>query len=75
MPNDSNEINEFSKFVKSLPPNEFALTACLFGFIISQPLDSLSQQSVGNFLELVGQVILTISSQQITVQGSNNASE
>ena len=62
MNNDDN-YNNFIKYISSLNPNEFAAVACIFGFLLSTPLDAYTQQSVGNFLECVGQVMLTISSQ------------
>ena len=62
MNNDDN-YNNFVKYISSLTPNEFTAVACIFGFLLSTPLDAYTQQSVGNFLECVGQVMLTISSQ------------
>lgn len=62
MNNDEN-FNNFVKYISSLNPNEFTAVACIFGFLLSAPLDAYTQQSLGNFFECVGQVMLTISSQ------------
>ena len=61
--NNNDEYKSLVSFITSLSPLEFSATACLFGFLLSAPLDEYSQQSVGNFFELIGQVMLTISSQ------------
>lgn len=59
-------FKEFTTFLLGLTPNEFGALASLIGLLLSQNIDAYSQQSAGNFLECVGQVMLTISSQQFT---------
>lgn len=60
----------FSEFLNSLSPLEFGAIGCLAGLLISVPLSSNEQNIVGNFLELVGQVILTVQAQDSS-QGPN----
>lgn len=48
----------------NIPPDEFALVAALLGVGIANKLDANEQNSIGNFLESVGQTILTISAQE-----------
>ncbi|WP_432661919.1 hypothetical protein R9X47_15245 [Wukongibacter baidiensis] len=48
----------------NIPPDEFALIAALLGVGIANKLDANEQNSIGNFLESVGQTILTISAQE-----------
>ena len=56
----------FSDWLFSLNPYEFTLIATLIGFIISPSLNSNEQNSLGNFFELLGEVLLTIQAQSIT---------
>ncbi|MGF7058467.1 hypothetical protein [Brassicibacter mesophilus] len=57
----------------SLPPQQFTGLATIIGFLIASRLTFDQQNSIGNFIELIGQVILTISAQGSTLQtGDNN---
>ena len=47
-----------------IPPDEFALIAALLGVGLANKLDVNEQNSLGNFLELIGQTILTVSAQE-----------
>ncbi len=58
------DFPSFSKFLSNISPMEFGTIGCLVGLLISYPLNSNEQNSIGNFFELVGQVILTIQAQQ-----------
>ena len=58
----------FSKFLDSLSPLEFTTLGCVIGIIITSILNNNEQNSVGNFLELVGQVILTAQAQEVLRQ-------
>lgn len=58
----------FSKFLSSLSPTEFTALGCVIGLIITSSLNNNEQNSVGNFLELVGQVILTAQAQEVLLQ-------
>ncbi len=57
-----------SKFLSTLSPIEFTTLGCIIGVILTTSLTNNEQNSVGNFLELVGQVILTAQAQEVLVQ-------
>jgi len=67
--NQNNEFKSFSTFLSNLSPLEFTTLGCLIGLIITPQLNSNEQNSIGNFFELVGQVILTAQAQE----GINNS--
>lgn len=48
----------------NIPPDKFALIAALLGVGIAKKLDANEQNSIGNFLESVGQSILTVNAQE-----------
>ncbi|TCO76858.1 hypothetical protein [Marinisporobacter balticus] len=56
----------------NLPPEQFTLLAYLVGALLAQNLDSDEQNSLGNFVEAVGQAILTIAAQEQLQQSQNN---
>lgn len=77
---NNNAYNEFanqdfkslSAWLFSLNPYEFSLIASILGFAISTTLTVDQQNSLGNFMELLGQVILTINAQSSTLQRKQN---
>lgn len=76
---ESKEFNDFiyndfvslSDWLFSLNPYEFTMISTLIGFIISPQLNLNEQNSLGNFFELLGQVILTINAQASTIEANN----
>jgi len=58
----------------SLPPKQFALLSALIGIILIDGLDSDQQNSLGNFLVSVGQVIL-VSAAQSALQGNGGKTD
>ncbi len=58
----------FSKWLYTLNPYEFTFIATVLGFIISPSLTINEQNSLGNFFELLGQVILTVNAQGSTLK-------
>ena len=56
-----------SSLLQNLSPLEFGTIGCLIGLILSAALTSDELNSLGNFLELVGQVMLTVQAQMETV--------
>lgn len=62
------DFNAFSNWLFSLDPYEFTLLATVMGVIISPSLTVNQQNSLGNFFELLGQVILTINAQNVTIR-------
>ena len=64
-----------SNWINSLNPYEFSLIATIIGFLVAPPLSANEQNSLGNFFELIGQVLLSIAAQNMTVsQSSQNQS-
>ena len=67
MNNNYEEIKEavksFSIWLDSIPPYEYSLTGVIIAYIIAPNLTNSAQNAFGNWLELVGQIILTISAQ------------
>lgn len=63
--NQNNSFKSFSSFLSSLSPLEFTTLGCLIGWIITPQLNTNEQNSIGNFFELVGQVILTAQAQEV----------
>lgn len=64
MNNEQNEkIRDFIEYILNLTPNEMGIITSALGIILSQNLSAMQQNVVGNFFELVGQVILMISAQ------------
>ncbi len=56
-------IKNLSSFILSLSSFEFVTVGTLVGYIISSVLTTQEQNSVGNWLELVGQIVLTFNAQ------------
>lgn len=51
-------------FSNSIGPDQLTLLATLIGIILSNDLDSDELNALGNFIELIGQAVLTIAAQQ-----------
>ena len=71
------DFSNLSNWINTLNPYEFALVGAITAFLIAPTLNPNQQNSIGNFLEEVGQIILTIASQSITVsqaKSGNNTS-
>lgn len=64
----SQDFNSFSSWLFSLNSYEFTFIASLAGFAIAPSLTLNEQNSLGNFFELLGQVILTINAQGSTLE-------
>lgn len=62
------DYKSFSEWLFSLNTYEFTLIATVVGFLISPTLTINEQNSLGNFFELLGQVILTINAQGSTLK-------
>lgn len=62
------DFDSFSNWLFSLNAYEFSLISTIIGFAISSTLTLNQQNSLGNFFELLGQVILTINAQNNTLQ-------
>lgn len=60
--------SNFLDYLLSLSGNELSLLAIGLGFLLSNNIDTNKQNSLGNFLELMGQTLLTISAQNMVLQ-------
>ena len=58
------------RIVFNIEPNSFVTSAFLIGLILSQKLSLEEQDSIGNWLQLVGLTMQTYASQQITIDAS-----
>ena len=56
-------VKSFSNWLDSIPPYEYSLTGVIIAYIIAPNLTKSAQNAFGNWVELVGQIILTISAQ------------
>ena len=56
-------IIELSNFLNSIPPYLYSLYATFFAYLISSFLDLNAMSALGNWLEQVGQILLTITAQ------------
>lgn len=59
----NNDYKSLADFLFSFSGNEFAIIAAITGYIISQNLAIDEVNSLGNFFELIGQMMLSIASQ------------
>ena len=60
----------FIDYLLSLSSNELSLLAVFLGYLLSINIDASKQNSLGNFFELIGQLLLTISAQTFNFQPS-----
>lgn len=56
-------IRNLTSFILKLSPFEFVSIATIIGYLISFNLTISEQNSIGNWFELVGQIILTFNAQ------------
>ena len=71
--NDANfDFSEFSNWLFSLSPIDFVIIGTIAGLLISKNLTINQQNTIGNFLELIGEVILTYNAQEITLNNKYN---
>lgn len=57
------EIKNFASWILTLSPFEFTTLGTIVGYLLSLSLTTAEQNSLGNWLELVGQIILTFNAQ------------
>lgn len=68
---NNEEIRNYAAFLNALTPNELATIASLAGLFLSQGLTSSQQNSVGNFLEAIGQIMQCIAAQAKYLEEKN----
>ena len=61
---DFNNVKNYAAFLKKLSPNEITILGSLAGILLCQNLSAYEAQSLGNLFELIGQSLLTYSSQK-----------
>lgn len=62
--NQREEIRNYADFLYGLSGNELGFLASAIGLLLSQNLDLYQLNSLGNFLEAVGQLMLSIGAQE-----------
>lgn len=62
-----------SDWIFSFTGTEYAIVGALLGILIASPLNINQQNSIGNFLELIGQTILAINAQEINRRTKNSS--
>lgn len=55
---------------KNINPNEFTLSAIVIGYILCENLNTNEQNALGNWFELLGQVLETSSAQRQLLQNN-----
>lgn len=64
MNNEQNQqVRDFIEYILNLTPNQIGVITATLGVLLSQNLSPMQQNVIGNFFELIGQVILMISAQ------------
>lgn len=66
------DIQNYASFLYSLSGNDLALLASAVGLLLSQNINSNQINSLGNFFEGVGQIMLVIGAQQQLRENNNN---
>ena len=66
-------ILDLSNFLNSIPPYLYSLYATIFAYLISSFLDLNAMSAFGNWLEQVGQILLTITAQASATPSENIA--
>lgn len=60
-------------FLNNISPSNFTLSAYIVSSILIDDLSISEQNSLGNYLELLGQIILTNAAQQQVLDNKNNS--
>lgn len=61
-----------NKIILNIDPTTFTGSAIVIGFLLVNTLDNDEQDSIGNWLQLVGLVMQTYASQVTTVQSGSS---
>lgn len=65
------DYKNFGDLLLSLSPLELSTLGCILGIYIAIPLDKKASASLGNFFNLIGQVLLVYSSQEMNLAPNN----
>lgn len=60
---NNNYYSTLSKLLSSLTPLEFTTLGVIFGYFLSISIPITEQNALGNWFELIGQILLTYSAQ------------
>ena len=60
---NENYYNKLANFISNLTPFEFTTLGVIFGYFLSLSIPITELNSLGNWFELVGQILLTYSAQ------------
>ena len=60
---NNNYYSTLSKLLSSLTPLEFTTLGFIFGYFLSISIPITEQNALGNWFELIGQILLTYSAQ------------
>lgn len=63
MENNNCTFINFANLISELSPIEFTTLGVIVGYVLTVSLDVQTQNSLGNWFELVGQILLTASAQ------------
>ena len=63
------DVKNYANFLNKLSPNELIILASIVGISLSQGLTAYQGNSLGNFIEAVGQIMLSYAS-QISLQNN-----
>lgn len=61
--NNNSNYSKFAEILNTLTPFEFVTIGTIFGYYLSLNLNVNEQNTLGNWFELVGQILLTYSAQ------------
>ncbi len=64
---NKNNFKNFTKELCDLSPTEFVTLGCVSAILLTQFLDPNEQNTLGNFLEMIGQILLTSYAQSTVV--------
>lgn len=66
------DYRRLSRYLFNFSGNEFGIIGAVAGYLICQNLDIDEQNSIGNFFELIGQMILAIAAQNQVKNNDQN---
>lgn len=65
-------FKDFAGWLYKLSPTEFVTLGTIASYLISYGLTVNEQNSIGNWLEMVGQIILTFNAQETTLSNASS---
>lgn len=68
-------MQELYDLIFSLPPKQFTLVGVILGFLLIDDLSPAKQNSLGNFIILIGQIIEASSAQAQVIQNMINTKQ